>query len=128
MDSIKCCQHKQHLFSEYYKEYHEAETLVEPYGFIVFQVIGTSCHLFTCFVNKDFRGNKYSAELTKKMEDVAIERGCSEVISYVTFPSPYPEVSLACQFKHGFKIDKVNQNQIILRKELNNGSRRQVSR
>jgi hypothetical protein len=118
VDSTKCSQAKQHLFSEYYSEYHEAETIIEPYGFMTFQVIGEECHIFTMFVGKEYRGSKYSAEMAKKVEDVAISRGCKVAIGYVTWPSPYPEVSLACQFKYGFKIDKINQNQIILRKEL----------
>jgi len=118
VDSTKCYQVKPSLFSQYNSEYQNSETIEEVYGFMTFRVVGVECHMFTMFVSKEYRGAKYSAEMAAKVEEVAKERGCKVLVSYVNLPAPYPEVSLACQFKFGFKIAVVNVNQIVLRKDL----------
>lgn len=120
MDLTKCCQLKQHQFESFFKEYHGSEVLFKPYGFMAYQILGEECHIFIAFVYKEYRGLKYSAELAKEIECIGHSKGCNTLVSHITLPSPCPDVSLQCQLNYGFKIDKIIENQIILKKRIEN--------
>lgn len=121
MEPTNCPTFNPQAYKGWFKEYMSVEVLECEKGFMTYKMDSDNCVIFDMFVLPEFRGSKGSAEMADIISKKALSHGCKFLIGFVNFPSPYPEQSLLCQLRYGFKIKEVTENKIILIKEIKNG-------
>ena len=108
-------------FEKWFNEYMGVEVIQCEHGFMTYRIQDDVCVIYDMYVDPESRGNKVSAKMADMITVKAIEEGCKSLIGFVNIPSPYPEQSLLCQLKYGFKIKELLPNKIVLEKEIKNG-------
>lgn len=104
------------LFEKWFKEYHDFDVIKTKNGFMTYKIDGKVCFIIDMFALE--RGKGESAILADMVTAIARSKGCTSLVGFINLPSPYPEISLVAQIKYGFKIDKVYENKIVLKKEI----------
>lgn len=106
------------LWSEYFKERLDRETLETEEGFLTYKITGEACELFDIYVRPDKRREGVAWQLVNEVSRKALEAGAKRLIAYVWFDARSPEDSMQAQIAYGFKLHHSDGQKIILVKEI----------
>lgn len=103
------------LVQKYYEE-NEGLTLVERESFFfTYKVIPQDKQIYIAhiYIDSDVRGGKIAPFIDKELHDLAKEHNCDTLVGDVDIQFNDPEHSLVFLIKHGFVIDRIDNNHLI---------------
>ena len=106
------------LFSDYYKEKANCETIESETGFVVYQVFEDELFIKEYYIVPEKRLGSSHVTFFNQLYDIALEKKCKYVSATVDIKSNDPETPLIFNLKNGFKIHSLSGNRIVLTKEL----------
>ena len=107
------------LYMAYVKERLGFESIIEEgKAFVIFKTEGPEIYIQDIYVAPEYRKHGIMEEMERRVEAIAIARGCTFATGTVQPSAANSEASLEYCFKRGYKILEVHPNVIILRKEL----------
>lgn len=86
--------------------------------FFAYKIVGEECVVKDIFIRKKFRAQGLMLEAAKKLEDIAISRGCKYMTGFVQAWDLNKERALSLYMKFGFKILRLEGQTIIIGKKL----------
>lgn len=106
------------LFSDYFREKSNCETIENENGFVVYQVFEDELFIKEYYIVPEKRLSNAHVDFFDKLYDVAIDKKCKYVSASVDIKCNDPETPLVFNLKNGFKIHSLSGNRIILTREL----------
>ena len=107
------------LYLDYIQERLGKEILVEPgKAFIIYEIQGEEIYIQDIYVDPLYRKTGLMAEMEKKIEALAIQRGCRYATGSVQPSANNSTQGLEYCLKRGYKLLETGNNYIILKKEL----------
>ena len=106
------------LWAEYSLERANIETIENDVSFLTYKIELSECFIQDAYVQPGARNIGIGAEMIKKLETIARERGCKFVTCFVCPGALHADVSLKAVIGVGFKLFGSSENVIIFKKEL----------
>lgn len=108
------------LYSEYLKERTNDEILETHEGFATYRFLPDtkSVYIVDIYVIPEARKKGVAGELADKIMDIAITKGCKEMIGTVVPSAKGATTSLKVLLGYGMTLKSATENLIIFRKEL----------
>lgn len=106
------------LWSEYYKEIWDRETLEKDFGFIQWHFEGEACFIDELFIAPAHRLSGKAKELADGVTLIARSRGSKRLVCAVWPENRVSSVSMQTVLAYGFKLVACDGRRIILAKEL----------
>jgi GNAT superfamily N-acetyltransferase len=106
------------LFAEYNRTIKGVETIEHEHGFITYVFLGPDCYIEDIFVHPDHRNGQIAYAMTKQVEALAREKKCEALLGTVQVKFADPTTITKKMIDYGFKIQALNGDVIIMKKEL----------
>lgn len=106
------------LWAKYQKELGDGIVLEKDNGFIQYNISGKECFIQEMYVEPDQRHKGIGQILFNEVLEVAKKHGCSSLTSTVRVGKGDHTRTVLCGILLGMKILSVNNNVIVLIKEL----------
>ena len=102
----------------YHKEREGFEYIENPYGFLLYKIVGEECFIRDMFIMPEFRQNGLGSKMVDALAASAKELGANHLSSNVYVDTNGANGSLLGQLKYGFEVVSAHNNCLVLRKEI----------
>jgi len=109
------------MYTDYFKETSNAETIENENGFMVYQIFEDECFIKEYYVIPEKRKSSVHIKFFDELAKIAKERGCKYFACSVSTKIKDPETPLIFNLKNGFKIHSIENQRILLTRELGYG-------
>lgn len=105
------------LYSDYIKELDCKDVIETDFGFIIYRVVGTECHVEDIYLSPSHRKKGEASKLCDAVVE-AVKGRCSMLFGFINMDAKTSNESLRAQLSYGFKLHSLNQGRIVLYKEI----------
>ena len=106
------------LYGMYIKELGNRDILETEKGFATYSFFEDSVYIEDIFVHPDYRNTNEASDMADEIGKIAKEKGYKKMIGSVVPGHKGSTTSIKVLLAYGFKLDGVNNNFILLKKDL----------